>query len=245
MKKASEYLLSCIYYLWFGLVFLGFHLVGVIARNTGGRKSLLKAVEYFCLFIIGGLRLLNNRIRFSNEHVLPPGRPLLVITNHQSIYDIPPIIWNLRRHHPLFVAKKELSKNIPFVSYVLRHSGAALIDRGNSRQALKSIAQMAALAQEERLSMVIFPEGTRSRDGRIKSFAWKGIETMLRHCPDALIVPIAINNTWKLHRNKGFAVSGGNHLSWKVLHPVEPAGRDAEELAQELQGLIAAEVSAR
>src|SRR3546814_2196071 len=94
----------------------------------------------------------------------------------------------------LFVAKTELSRGVPFVSYVLRHSGAALIDRGNSRQALKAIADMARLVHREKLSMVIFPEGTRSLDGRVKTFAWKGLATLLKYCPDALIVPIAINN---------------------------------------------------
>lgn len=242
MKMLLEYLLSVIYYIWFGLVFLGFHVAGLIAYRNRNRISLLQTKEYFSLFIIKGLLILNNRIKFTNTHHLPPGRPLLIVTNHQSIYDIPPIVWNLRRHHPLFVAKKELSRGVPFVSYVLRHSGAALIDRGNSRQAIKAIAEMAKLAQRERLSMVIFPEGTRSKDGRLKTFAWKGLATMLHYCPDALIVPIAINNTWKLHQNKGFAVSAGNKLTWKVLPPIEPAGRSAEELAEELHALIAKEI---
>lgn len=242
IKRVLEYVLSVIYYIWFGLVFLGFHVAGLIAYRNKNRKSLLKTKEYFSLFIMRGLLILNNRVRFVNSHDLPANRPLLIVTNHQSIYDIPPIIWYLRKHHPLFVAKKELSRGIPFVSYVLRHSGAALIDRGNSRQALKAISEMGATAHRERLSMVIFPEGTRSKTGRIKSFAWKGIATLLKTCPDALIVPIAINNTWKLHRHKSFAISSGHDLTWKVLPPIEPQGRKAEALADELHQLIAAEI---
>lgn len=243
MKTILEHVLSIIYYIWFGLVFLGFHVVGLFANAGGNRKSLLKAVEYFCLFIIRGLLILNNRVKFINSYTIPRGRPLLIVTNHQSIYDIPPIIWYLRRHHPLFVAKKELSRGVPFVSYVLRHSGAALIDRSNSRQALKAISDMADIAHREQLSMVIFPEGTRSRNGRVKTFAWKGLATLLKRCPDALIVPIAINNTWKLHQNKGFAISAGNKLTWKVLEPLEPGGRNVEELTLELHDRIAREVA--
>lgn len=243
LRTLMEYVLSAIYYCWFGIVFLTFHVIGLIAFRRRNRKSLLKAKEYFSFFIMKGLLILNNRVRFTNTHTLPAGRPLLIVTNHQSIYDIPPIVWHLRRHHPLFVAKKELSHGIPFVSYVLRHSGAALIDRGNSRQALKAISDMGRLAQRECLSMVIFPEGTRSKTGRVKTFAWKGLATLLKYCPDALIVPIAINNTWKLHRNKGFAISSGNRLSWKVLEPIEPKGRKAEELAEELHRSISAEIS--
>src|SRR3546814_15594612 len=98
------------------------------------------------------------------------------------MYDLPAVVWHLRRHHPWFVAKAELSRGVPFVSYVLRHSGAALIDRGNSRQALKAIADMARLVHREKLSMVIFPAGTRSLDGRVKTFAWKGLATLLQYC---------------------------------------------------------------
>src|SRR3546814_3926828 len=160
MKKVLVHLLSLCFYLWFGLVFLGFHVAGLIANAGGNRKSLLRTVEYFCLFIIRGHLILGNRVKFINDHSLPKGRPLLIVTNHQSMYDIPPVVWHLRRHHPLHVAKTELSRGVPFVSYVLRHSGAPLINRGNSRQALNAITDMARLVNCEQVSLVSSEEPT-------------------------------------------------------------------------------------
>src|SRR3546814_19004515 len=102
---------------------------------------------------------------------------------------------------------------------------------------------MARLVHREKLSMVIFPEGTRSLQGRVKTFAWKGLATLLKYCPDALIVPIAINNNWQLQRNKGFDISTGNHLTWKVLQLVAPTGRTAEAPVAELRELKAGETT--
>lgn len=233
-----EYILTIIYYLWFGSLFIVFHLIGVIAHKTGGKKGLLKAQQFYCLCIIRGLLITGNRVKFKNSYPLAPGRPLLIITNHQSMYDIPPIIWFLRSHYPLFVAKKELEKGVPFVSYVLRHSGSALIDRKDSRQALTAITRMGRMVNREKLSMVIFPEGTRSKTGQIKAFSKNGIAGLLKNCPDALVVPIAIDNTWKLHSHGKYTISLGNKLTWTVLEPVEPAGKDPGELTAELHRSI-------
>src|SRR3546814_4899474 len=78
MKKVLDHVLSLFFYLWFGLVFLGFHVAGLIANAGGNRKSLLRTVEYFCLFIIRGHLILGNRVKFINDHSLPKGRPLLI-----------------------------------------------------------------------------------------------------------------------------------------------------------------------
>ena len=67
--------------------------------------------------------------------------PLIIVSNHQSMNDIPPIIWYMRKYHPKFVSKIELGKGIPSVSYNLRHGGSALIDRKDSKQALVAIAR--------------------------------------------------------------------------------------------------------
>ena len=74
------------------------------------------------------------------------------------MYDISPIIWNMRNHHPKFISKKELGKGIPSISYNLRHGGSALIDRKDRDQALKAIINLANYAKENNRSVVIFPD---------------------------------------------------------------------------------------
>ena len=66
----------------------------------------------------------------------------MIVANHQSMNDIPPIIWYLRKHHPKFVSKMELGKGIPSVSYNLVHGGSVLIDRKNSKQAIGQIGKL-------------------------------------------------------------------------------------------------------
>src|SRR3546814_16606723 len=104
MKKVLDHVLSLFFYLWFGLVFLGFHVAGLIANAGGHRKSLLRTVEYFCLFIIRGNLILGNSVKFLNDHSLTKGRPLLIVMNHQSLYAITTVVWNKQRHPTFFVA---------------------------------------------------------------------------------------------------------------------------------------------
>jgi 1-acyl-sn-glycerol-3-phosphate acyltransferase len=79
-------------------------------------------------------------------------------------------------------------------------------------------------------STVIFPEGTRSKDGKLKPFAIGGVATILKKAPNALIVPIVIRNSWKLVQYGSFPLSFGERMSWEVLEPLEPEGRSMEEI---------------
>lgn len=170
------------------------------------------------------LNLLGTRFTFLNPHVIPQDRPLIIVTNHQSMYDIPPIIWYMRKHHPKFVSKKELGKGIPSVSFNLRHGGSALIDRKDGAQALTEIAKLGQYIEKYNRSAVIFPEGTRSRDGNPKPFKPAGLKTLLKSAPSAWIVPISINNSWKLVKFGKFPMGLGAHLKFEVHKPIENLG---------------------
>jgi 1-acyl-sn-glycerol-3-phosphate acyltransferase len=93
---------------------------------------------------------------------IPNNVPIIIVANHQSMWDIPPIIWFMRKYHPKFISKIELGKGIPSISYNLKHGGSVLIDRKNPRQAAGEIIKIARYVSEHNRSVVIFPEGTRS-----------------------------------------------------------------------------------
>jgi len=135
--------------------------------------------------------------------------------------DIPPIIWYMRKYHPKFVSKIELGKGIPSVSYNLRHGGSALIDRKDSKQALVAIANLGKYIEKNKRSAVIFPEGTRSRTGHPKKFQPNGLKVLMKQAPSALIVPISINNSWKMLRYGKFPYGIGSHLYFKVHPPMK------------------------
>jgi len=168
--------------------------------------------------------LLGTTYTFSNPFNIPSGRPLIIVTNHQSMYDIPPILWHMRKYHPKFVSKKELGKGIPSVSFNLVHGGSVLIDRKDGKSAIMEIGKLGSYIEKHNRSAVIFPEGTRSRDGNPKPFKPMGLKMLLKKAPSALIIPISINNSWKLVRYGKFPMGLGAKVSFKVHEPIENTG---------------------
>jgi len=153
------------------------------------------------------------------------------------MYDIPPIIWYMRKHHPKFVSKIELGKGIPSVSYNLRHGGSALINRKDPKQSIAELQKLGKYIETNNRSAVIFPEGTRSRNGVPKPFRTTGLKVMMKNAPSALIVPISINNSWKLLRYGKFPMGLGSHVTFDVHPPLENSG-NPDELITQIENLI-------
>ena len=237
MQKIVSYPLSVIFLIFFGLTLLVFHPVQWICLNFFGYNAHKKSVSILNLSLMGCTHLLGTRYSFQMPDNMPEKGPLIIVANHQSMYDIPPIIWRLRAYHPKFVSKKELGKGIPSVSYNLRHSGSVLIDRKDRRQALKAIAGLGAYIESTGRSAVIFPEGTRSRDGNPKPFRMVGLKALIKNAPSAYILPVSINNSWKMLRYGKYPLGLGNHLKFKV-HPPVPANGCTEETLIKIEKLI-------
>ena len=191
----------------------------------------------FCLLRCANI--LGTRFSFINPHTIPTDRPLIIVANHQSMYDISPIMWYMRKHHPKFISKIELGKGIPSVSYNLRHGGSVLIDRKNPRQSLPAIMQFGEYIEANKRAAVIFPEGTRSKDGTPKPFQTKGLDILFKKVPSALVVPISINNSWKILRYGKFPMGLGSHLKFTVHKPLELATfTDKQSLIETIEQTI-------
>lgn len=244
MKKLLDYVLSIVYLLYFGLVLVIFHVAQVVAFHGFGKDAHKKTVDWMNAAISYGWYLTGSTIQFNDRADLPTDRPIIFVPNHQSMFDISPIIWFLRRHTPIFVSKIELAHGIPGVSYNLRKSGAALIDRKDPKQAIVEIARLGKLIQETKRSAVIFPEGTRTRSpqGEMKPFVTGGIATLLKRAPSALVVPIAIRGTGHFNPKGLFPLTSFSRMSWQVLPGIEPAGRPADEVVQMAREAIANEL---
>jgi len=223
MKKTLGTLLTPPFLLMWGLILLVFHLLQVLAWSTLGAAAHRWVVAGLNGSLLANLWLLGTHIR-SDVVVPPQGRPLIVVANHQNKYDIPGLSWYLRHHRPRFVAKIELARGIPSISYNLRRSGAALIDRSDARQSLREIGRLGRLTAEDHGAAVIFPEGTRSTSGRLAPFAAGGVKTLLKHAPEALLLPVYIHNTWALNRYGRFPMSPGETIGWHVLPAIDPHG---------------------
>ena len=230
MKKFFGYLLSPIHYLVFGFWLGVFQPLQWLSYKLGGYKAHKKVVDWLNLCLESTYYLLATPVKFVNQQALPLNRPIIFVANHQSMYDIPPIIWHLRKHHAKFISKIELTKGIPSISFNLKYGGGANIDRNDSKQAITEIIKLAQRMREQKWSAVIFPEGTRSKTGAVKDFQAGGIATILKKCPEALVVPIAINNAWKMVQYGIFPLDAFNKITITVLKPIEPAGQTVDEV---------------
>lgn len=182
--------------------------------------------------------ILGTTYSFKNRELIPKEVPIIFVANHQSLYDIVGIIWYLRDFHAKFVSKKELGKGIPSVSYNLRHGGSVLIDRKDSKQALSKIKELAEYIEKNKRSAVIFPEGTRSKTGVPKKFAESGLKILCKYAPSAYIVPITINNSWKMLKFGDFPMGLGSKLEFIIHEPIAVKEYPFEEIIQKTENTV-------
>lgn len=115
------------FFFCFGLILIVVHPLLVLGGKLGYRY--FKPGQDLLLFLLTkNLALAGVKVRVNLPAELPTGRPVILVVNHQSMFDIPVLKWHLRQLHPRFVSKVELGRGIPSISAVLRYGGAALIN---------------------------------------------------------------------------------------------------------------------
>jgi 1-acyl-sn-glycerol-3-phosphate acyltransferase len=228
MKNLLDYILSTIYFIFFGFFLLVFHPIQLFAFHFLGPKAHQITVHWLNFFLLKFLFITGARIKYFEKEAIPTGRPLIIVSNHQSMFDIIGIIWYLRKHNPIFVSKIELAKNIPSISLNLRL-------RKDSRQAIPEIARMAKHAVDQGFSPSIFPEGTRSKTDEIKPFAVGGLAVLLKYTKNALVVPIAIKGNNKLNPKGFFPFKSFTNISFTVLPTLDPKDFSTEELVNKIE----------
>lgn len=242
MKKVLSYLLTPVYWIFFGLLFLLFHPVLVLTHRLFGQDAFQSVVNLMNWLTMKNLHLLGCSQSVVDSNLYDTSRPLIIVSNHQSMYDVPMFTWHFRNYGIRFVSKIELASGVPSVSYNLRHASHIVIDRSDRKQAIEAIREGGASASTHKHAVVIFPEGTRSRDGAPKRFSQTGLKLLLETMPDAPIVPVSINNSWRLVKNGMFPIPFGVNATWTVHPLIEPAGREFEELSAEIEQIIKAGV---
>jgi len=220
VHKFLSFFLTGIFYLTFLFFFVLFHAIQWLSYNFIGIKAQKKTIDLLNFFLVASYQILFIKISFKFLGKIPKNKIKIFVSNHQSFFEIPPLIWFLRKFEPRFISKKELGKGIPSVSYYLRKGGSVLIDRKKSNKALDEIKEFCDRVKKNNWSIVIFPEGTRSKNGVPRKFQKKGLELLLKEIPEALIVPITINNSFKINHWNGFPIPLCIKLSFKVHHVI-------------------------
>jgi len=206
--------------------------------NVFGYRAHKKSVDYLNWTLLRIGHLLGSTYKFENRELIPTGVPIIFVANHQSLYDIIAMIWFLRKFHPKFVSKKELGSGIPSVSYNLKYGGSVLIDRKDPKQAIPKIKSLGDYIEKHKRSAVIFPEGTRSKTGKPKEFAQSGVKILCKYAPSAYVVPISINNSWKLVKFGTFPYGLGNRLTFVVHKPIAVKDFEFAELMEKTESEI-------
>src|SRR6185295_13317184 len=140
----------------------------------------------------------------------------IFMVNHQSIFDIALLGGVMLTSYPKYVAKKELARGLPSVSFHLREGGNAIIDRNNREQAIAAIRDLGRRGEERGVSVVIYPEGTRAREGVLKPFKLPGSLALLEAAPHLPVVPVVIDESWKLVRHRFLPVPFGTRVRFHL-----------------------------
>jgi len=238
MNKILLYPITLLYYFIYFVVLCTIQPIQWLAFKVFGDKGLKFSFDYVAYFSLRCNNILGTRFTFENRELIPKNVPIIVVANHQSLLDTAGIIWYLRRFNCLFVTKKELGKGIPSISYFLRNGKYVMIDRSNPKQSIPKIKSLAEYIEKENYSAVIFPEGTRSKTGEPLEFAQSGLKILCKYAPSAYIVPITINNSWKVYQYGYFPLSVGHHIKFTVHKSFKVSDYTFEELMEKTEKTI-------
>jgi 1-acyl-sn-glycerol-3-phosphate acyltransferase len=235
MEKIVSYPLSIVYYFFFLLWLVIFHPIQWVCFNVFGYNAHRLSVAYLNWLLVRTAHWVGTTYHIEGMENIPENKPLIIVANHQSLHDITTIIWFLRKTHPKFISKIELGKGIPSVSYNLRHGGSALINRKDPKQSLTEIKKVAEYINTNNYSVVIFPEGTRSKTGVPKPFSINGLKMLHKFAPDAYFVPISIHNSWKMTKFGQFPLGLGNKLVFEIHSALKVSDYTFEELFEKTE----------
>ena len=168
-------------------IFLSLITIACGIFETHGQKAY--RINQFWTWTI--LRVIGIRLRIDGLEKIDPQRQYVFVVNHQSNIDIPVLVQALAQFQLRWIAKKELL-HVPFFGWAMWATKHVTIDRSDPQDAVKSLTRA-----KERLgagiSLVIYPEGTRSRDGRLQRFKKGGF--LLAVQANTPIVPVTVSGS--------------------------------------------------
>jgi 1-acyl-sn-glycerol-3-phosphate acyltransferase len=214
-----------------GAATIVFGTLSVVSSLFGGRGTF----AHTCARLWSRWILLTTGVRVTSRglDLVERGRPHVFVANHQSMYDIPVVFWHLP-FDVRIIAKEELGR-FPFIGWHLSRSGHVLVRRDKPGGAV--FQQVSEMMQAGR-SLIVFPEGTRSLDGRVGKFRSGVFRLAIEAGLD--IVPVAIRGTHAVMRKKYLTARPGR-VSIEVFAPIPVAGlvtEDAKALAERVERIV-------
>ena len=218
--------------IWYAylIVILPIFLIFIIFVRKEYFHYFLRPMSYFfCLF--GGQRL-----KVYGEIPDPESGPYLYLMNHESLFDHF-AIGRYIKHYVTAIAKYEQFK-YPLWGHVAKYYGIEPIDRSNTKKAIKSLKKVEMEIINNKLSFLIAPEGTRSKDGSLGEFK-KGAFHLAKNT-GASIVPVIINGAYEAKNIKDWRLTPGTidiYFSDSISENIYK-NMSVEELRDYVRGII-------
>ena len=171
-----------------------------------------------------GVKAAGIRVRIEGPENVQPGVQYIFLSNHVSNLDPPIVIPNIPGTTSVFL-KRELM-NIPLLGTAMRIGKFVPVSRGKSREEAKQSVDAAADALRNGLHITVFPEGTRSPDGKLLPFK-KGA-FFLSEATGAPVIPIVITGTERMMPKGSFRITPGEAYV-RFLSPIDPKETSSRE----------------
>jgi 1-acyl-sn-glycerol-3-phosphate acyltransferase len=183
------------------------------------------------------LRAAGVRVVVENARAIDPGRPQVVVVNHVSWFDVLAICKATPGRY-LFVAKKEVRK-VPFLGRAAEVCGHIYVDRSNHQAALESLAALRGRLAEEKPTIIMFPEGTRSESGELQPFKKGAFVLAIQAGAD--VVPAAVLGSRAVMPKHSLLIRPGT-ITVRFGEPIAVAGMELgqrDRLIQESREALA------
>lgn len=204
-------------------------LISFISRN-GDTIHKVARIWAKCILVASGVK-----VTVKGLPNIDPAGSYIYMSNHLSNFDIP-ILMSYLPVQFRWLAKAELFR-IPLFGYAMKRAGYISIDRSDRKSAIQSLNKAAKIIRNG-VSVVIFPEGTRSQDNNIQPFKKGGF--FLAIDSGVHIVPIIIHATWSIMPKKQFLVKPGN-VVLEITSPIESSDYTREtrdDLMEKIRNVI-------
>lgn len=166
----------------------------------------------------------NWKVEISGETIENPRNPYVVVANHQSMGDIPVVSnlpWEMK-----WVGKEELFK-IPIVGWQMKLAGDIPVNRKGVRR-WEQVAKKAGYYLENKCSVMIFPEGTRTKDGSLGRFADGAFALAVMH--QVPILPLVVEGTFDCLPKNSWLFGKAESMKVKVLAPIPTEGMTSSDV---------------
>lgn len=188
-----------------GLALLYFLIPGFFALFVNPKKNYTNDSKLFRTILnavsVIALKIMRVKIQVSGAEKLPHGQKLLFVGNHRSNFD-PIITWYSLRDWKIAYISKASNFKIPIFGRIIRRCCFMAIDRESPRKAINTINQASELLKSKEVSVGVYPEGTRSKNGELLPFH-NGVLRIAQKA-NASIAVVILKGTEKIHKNYPF-----------------------------------------